>query len=60
MIEEFLGYFEEYKKSYWLIIIKKILLSMNISDEIMMLKKCICEFLNKLLPTIKDPCILTR
>lgn len=60
MIEEFLAYFEEYKKSYWLIIIKTILLSMNLSDEIMMLKKCICEFLNKLLPTIKDPCILTR
>ncbi|CAD8049980.1 unnamed protein product [Paramecium sonneborni] len=33
---------------------------MNTQDEILMLKKCICEFLNKLLPTIKDPLILTR
>ncbi|CAD8134371.1 unnamed protein product [Paramecium octaurelia] len=33
---------------------------MNTQDEILLLKKCICEFLNKLLPTIKDPLILTR
>ncbi|CAD8051185.1 unnamed protein product [Paramecium sonneborni] len=33
---------------------------MNTYEEILMLKECICEFFNKLLPTIKDPLILTR
>lgn len=33
---------------------------MNKSEEIQLLKKCFCEFFNKLLPTIKDPLILTR
>lgn len=33
---------------------------MNTFDELALLKKCICEFLNKLLPTIRDPLILTR